>query len=329
MAAPRAPLAPIVVGADVGNATTTVVAHGPQPRVSFFPSFVAQVGVGPYEGLSKIETDRHHVSVKGRHALVGADALESGATSLLAELDQADAWRRYINPRSLYCLLAGVSAAFVDADVLGVRLATGAPLSIYQAHGEAIRKHYLGEHVYTYNGHTRRIIVEDVRVYGEGREALRLLPPEQRRGRIAVHDIGGRTWNVLLFKDGALIGFETFEHGIDKLLSKVKAMPRDPGARWAVQAEMRRNPKAHPAIRAELATLITGDGTPELPGVLGIIEEKVRIDKAERHALIGGGAVHVPALITKRYGVPAVVLNGDAPEAANALAYALAAVEVA
>lgn len=322
MATARAPLEPVLVGADIGNATTTVIVHGPQPRGAFFPSFVAQVGVGPYEGLSKIETTRHHISHDGHEAIVGADALERmGAETLLMNYDQADAWRRYTHPRALWCFLAGVSAAFPAADTVGVRLATGAPLSIYQAHGETIRRHYLGEHRYRYNGHARRVVVEDVRVFGEGREALRLLPAAERRGRVAVHDLGGRTWNVLLFRDGALIGARTFDMGVERLLEDVRAMPADPGARWAVQAEMRRNAKSHPAIRAELDRLI-GDA-------LGVIESKVRIDKAERHALIGGGAFYLPAALKRRYGAPAVVLNGDAPESANALAYALAAVEVA
>lgn len=322
MATPRAPLAPVVVGADIGNATTTVVAHGSPSRVSFFPSFVAALHVGPYEGLSKIETTRHHISHEGRNAVIGGDALEDmGAVTLLTAHDQADAWKRYTDPRSLWCFLAGLSAAYPTTDTLGVRLATGAPLSIYQAHAAEIRARYLGEHVYTYNGHERRVIVERVDVYGEGREALRLLSPEQQRGRVAVHDLGGRTWNVLLFKDGALIGHQTFDLGVDKLLERVPAMPSDPGARWATQAEMRRNPKAHAAIRAGLDALIAD--------ALGVIETKVRIDKAERHALIGGGAVYLPAALKRRYNTPASVLNGDAPESANALAYALAAAEVA
>ena len=319
MATTRAPLDPIVVGADIGNATTTVVTPA---RSTFFPSFVAAVGVGPYEGLSKIETTRHHISHDGHDAVVGADALDGmGAVTLLTEHDQADAWRRYTDPRALWCFLAGVSAAFPTADTVGVRLATGAPLSIYQAHGEAIRAHYLGEHRYRYNGHARRVVVERVDVFGEGREVLRLLPLEDRRGRVAVHDLGGRTWNVLLFRDGALIGHQTFDLGVDRLLARVKAMPADPGARWETQREMRRNAKAHPAIRAELDRLIAD--------ALGVIETKVRIDKAERHALAGGGAVYLPPALKRRYGAPAVVLNGDAPEEANARAYALAAGEVA
>lgn len=323
MATTRAPLDPVIVGADIGNATTTVITHGPaSARAAFFPSFVASFGVEPYEGLSKIATTRHHISHDGREAIIGDDALDgSGAVTLLTELDQADAWKRYTDVRSLWCFLAGVSAAFPTTDTVGVRLATGAPLSIYQAHGDAIRARYLGEHRYTYNGHARRVVVEDVKVYGEGREVLRLLPAEERRGRVAVHDLGGRTWNVLLFKDGALIGSQTFDLGVERILAKVKRMPADPGARWEIQREMRQSPKAHPAIRAELDRLISD--------ALSVIEAKVRIDKAERHALAGGGAVYLPAALKRRYGTPAVVLNGDAPEEANARAYALAAAEVA
>lgn len=319
MATPR-PLDPIVIGADIGNATTTVVAHGIS-RASFFPSFVASLNVG-YDGLSKIETDRHHISHDGHEALIGADAVEGhGGDTLLMNYDQADAWKRYTHPRSLWCFLAGVSAAFPAADAVGVRLATGAPLSIFEAYAAEIRKAYQGTHEYRYNGHARRVIVSDVQIYGEGRELLRLLPAAERRGRIAVHDLGGRTWNVLLFKDGALIGARTFDRGIERLLDSVKAMPTDPGARWAVQSEMRRNPKAHAPIRAELDRLI-GNALEE-------IESKVRIDKAERHALAGGGAIYLPIAIKRRYGAPSVVLNGEQPEAANAVAYALAAAEVA
>lgn len=322
MAASRGPLDATIVGADFGNATTTVVAHGTQPRTAFFPSFVATLGVGAYDGLSKVATTRHHISYGGKNALIGEDALEGlGADTLLAELDQADAWKRYINDKTFYCFLAGLSATFLDADTIGVTLATGAPLSLYQAHGEAIRKRYVGEHTYSYNGHQRKVVVKDVKIFGEGREVLRLLPRDEQHGRIAVHDLGGRTWNVLLFKDGALVGSKTFDFGIDRLLNRVRAISGDVGARWEAQREIRSNPKAHTKARAELEALLTA--------ALDDIEQKVRIDKAERHVLVGGGAVYLPGVLERRYKVPAVQLNGDAPEAANALAYALAASKAA
>lgn len=320
-AATKGPYDPMVIGADIGNATTSVVTH-PARSSAFFPSFVATVGVGAYEGLSKIATTRHHLSVDGANVLVGAEAFDGGlgADSLLAEYGQADAWKRYTDPRSLYCLLAGISAAFVEADAIGVRLATGAPLSIFQTHAEEIKRRFLGEHRYTYNGHARTVVVRDVQVYGEGREVLRLLPAEQRRGRIAVHDLGGRTWNVLLFKDGALLGAKTYDMGIDKLLNAITSVSSDPGARWALRQEMRRSGKAHSTARAELERLIGQ--------ALDVIERKIPLGGAERHALVGGGAFDLLPVLRARYKAPAQVLNGDAPEGANAAAYALAASEV-
>lgn len=317
MATTRAPLDPMVVGADIGNATTSIAR--PDGVVSFFPS-VYSYRPRPYDGLSKIATTQHHITYKGRHALIGTEALEMpGADTLLAEYG-GEAHKRYTDDQSFLCFLAGVSAAFPQTDTVAVRLATGAPLSIFEAHGSAIAKRYQGTHEYTYNGHTRRVIVDAVRVFGEGREALRLLPAELRGGNVAVHDLGGKTWNVLLFKDGLLRAYRTFEAGTERLLDDIPAVSRDAAERWALQAELRRNPKAHPAIRAELDKVIALQ--------LEQIERKVALPKADRHALIGGGALYLAGPIKTRYKVPTHILNGEAPEGANALAYALAASEV-
>lgn len=319
--AQRGPYEPITIGADIGNATTSVVARGLN-RGAFFPSFVATVGVQPYEGLSKIATDRHHLSVNGAHALIGADAFAGGlgADTLLAEYEPADAWRRYTDPRSLYCLLAGISAAFVEADCIGVQLATGAPLSIYQARAAEISQALIGTHEYSYNGHRRKVIIKDVQVFGEGREALRLLPVDARRGRIAVHDLGGRTWNVLLFKDGALLGAKTYDLGIDKLLNAIPFVSTDPGARWALRQNLRQHAKHDASVRKALDTL--------LMQALDVIERKIPLGGADQHALLGGGAFDLAPILKARYkGAGMTILNGEAPEGANAAAYALAASE--
>lgn len=319
MAVAKSPYEPVVLGADIGNATT-VVARGGEVA-SFLPSVITRRGVRAYEGLSRVPgTTRHHITYKGRHAVIGADALEMrGHDTILNETAQPHA--RYLEEESLLCFLAGVSAAFPDADTVGVRLATGAPLSIYEAWGTKIAERYQGRHEYVYNGHRRQVVVEQVRIFGEGREVMRLLSPEERRGNIAVHDLGGKTWNVLLFKDGGLRAARTFDSGTERLLDDVPAASKDPGARWALQSEMRRNPKAHAAIREELARVIAEE--------LATIERKVALPKADRHVLIGGGALHLAGVLRRRYGVAVVTLNGDAPEGANALAYALAASEAA
>jgi len=317
MTVARSPYAPIIIGADIGNATTSVAR--PDGTAAFFPSVITTMGVRAYDGLRNVAgTTRHHISYQGRHAVIGADAFEMhGYDTILNEA--AEPHVRYLDEASLLCFLAGVSAAFPDAETVGVRLATGAPLSLYEAWGAEIAKRYQGTHDYCYNGSPRRVIVGEVRVYGEGREALRLLPAAQRAGNVAVHDLGGKTWNVLLFKDGALRAARTFDMGSERLLDEVPAVSKDAAARWALQADLRRNPKAHPAIRAELERVISA--------ALDQIERKVALPKADRHALLGGGAAHLPAVLRRRYGAPVVTLNGDAPEGANALAYALAASE--
>jgi hypothetical protein len=315
MATNRNPLEPLIIGADVGNATTSLAT--PAGTIAFFPSVVTTLGVRPYEGLSKVAgTTFHHITYAGRHTVIGADALEmAGADTILNET--AEPHVRYTEEVSLLCFLAGISSAFPLADTLAVQLATGAPVSIYEAATPAIVARYQGEHRYTYNGHARRVLVERVHVFGEGREAWRLLSPEQRRGNVAVHDLGGKTWNVLLFKDGVFKTARTFDAGTERLLDDVSSVSKDPAARWALQAELRKNPKAHPAIRAELEKRVAA----ELP----IIERKVALPKAEHHVLLGGGAVHLSAALRRRYNVPVVSLNGESPEGANALAYALAA----
>lgn len=322
MTTSRTPLNPVVIGADIGNATTSVVVGSVGRPNAFFPSFVANVGIDDYVGASKIATARHHIKAGGVNALVGDHALQMGGTAILSELDQAEAWKRYTNARSTYCLLAGVSAAFPETDLLGVTLATGAPLSIFNAYGDKIAKHYTRKWQYAYNGHERTVVIPEVRIFGEGRELPRLLPYERRMGKLAVHDIGGRTWNVLLFYNGALIGAETFDMGIDRLLRRIAAVPSDPGGRWAIQREMRADDRAHMPIRSALRRLMAA--------YLPVIQEKVRIDRAESHAVAGGGAFDLAAVLHATFGAASVgVLNGDAPESANAVAYALAASEVA
>lgn len=312
MASGRAPLQPIIVAGDVGNATTSVAVDDRQ--VIFFPSAIAEFEVGPFEGMSQsIGSGYHHVSYRGRHAVIGVEAMElSGSDTLLN--DTREPQKRYTDDISVMCFLAGVSALYPNAETLGVSLATGAPLSLYQAHGAEIIATYHGVHEYIYNGQPRRALIEDVRVFGEGRESWRLMTPEQRAGNVALHDLGGKTWNVLLFTDGVLRSHRTFDLGVERLLDKIAMVPRDPGRRWAIQSQMRKDPKAQPELRAELARVVAG--------ALRVIENKVNLPRAQKHALIGGGALHLPEPLRARYpGSQVFTINGKQPEIVNALAY--------
>lgn len=308
----------ITLGADIGNATVSVATV--DGSVVFFPSFVATIGARPYSGTGN--PNRHHISMGGENALVGIDAIDGiGADTLMADAYTAqDAYRRYLDTPSLYALLAGVAAATTD-DHLTVNLGTGAPLSIFEPYGETIATHFRRRFDFTYNGRARSATFTSVRVYGEGMEAIRLLPEELRAGNVAIHDLGGRTWNTLLFKDGALRAYRTHDLGVERLLSAIPSLvSSDQAVRWALQAEMRASSKAHPDIRVAMGEVVKR--------ALKSIERKVNLPAADRHALLGGGAVYLPAPIKALYGKPAIILNDKAPEAANAIAYAKAASEV-
>ncbi len=159
MATARAPYEPVIIGADIGNATTSIAR--PDGAAAFFPSVIAD-STRAYDGMSKIATDRHHVTYKGQHAVVGLDAFEMHGDTILNETAAPHA--RYVDETSLLCFLAGIGAAFPTTDTVGVRLATGAPLSIYEAHGAEIAALYQGTHEFAYNGHARRVVVERVTV---------------------------------------------------------------------------------------------------------------------------------------------------------------------
>lgn len=306
----------IIVGADLGNATTTILTAGGS---AFFPSIVASVGVGSYTG-GKVRRDSHHIQYKGKNALVGSIAVYSaGARTLLSRGDDVGA--RYTDDRSLYCLLAGVASVTQDEEV-DIMLATGAPLSIFEAYSEKIKRFYKKSFEFEHNGVNRKVNVSDVQVYGEGREVVRLLSEEELKGNVAIHDLGGKTWNVIFYKNGMLVRDETFDLGIERLLDQMKSLVvADPGTRWALQCEMRDDPESHKEIRKTLKGLMN-DG-------LGLIESSLTLGAAHSHLLIGGGAIDLKSVVEARYKKPVRVVNDTIPEQANATAYLKAAAEKA
>lgn len=317
MATARGPLDPRIVGGDPGNATCSF--NSPGIGTVFFPSFIATLGIGKYDGISKIQTTRHHITYKNTHAIVGSGATEApmGYDTLLAEY-QDEAQKRYTEEYSMLCFLAGISALFPQTDTVAIKFGTGAPVSLYQAYEEQIKKRYLGEHCYTYNGHNRRIVVSDVGVFGECREFLRLLPPNERLGRVMGYDIGGRTLNVVMWQDGEVIGQRTYDMGIDKLLVNIPSVSGDPLARLKMHQSIRSGSKTHSRSQAELEN--------RLAGALKVVGRKFPIDTAERHIVGGGGAFGMANVLRGLYEKTATIqiLNGDKPETANAAAYAAA-----
>ena len=313
----QGPYQPVTVGMDVGNATTSGVVIGEKERTSFFPSLIASVGVQAYDGMERVASGHHHILYRGTNYVVGEEAIhEMGFYSLRNELAASAAWTRYVGNESIACFLAGVASMFPDVDVVSIDLGTGAPLSMYQAHGKEIRKVLRGEHEFSYNGHQRKVLVNRVECYGEGREVLRLVPREERMGKIAVYDLGGRTLNTVFFLNGAEKRVVTKDFGIDRLFQRLPSIDRDLAVQWQIMREMRESSRNHQDVREGLLSLLSA--------ALDIIAREVALGLAERHYVIGGGAfLLAQALKAKKFG-SVRILHEHAPEAANAKAYALA-----
>lgn len=305
------------IGIDIGNATCTAT-NG--ERSVFFPSIYATTRRG-YVGVGTTASDRHHIAYNGTQYVIGAGALELPAyDSLLNEaLPKDRIYERYLADQSFAALLAGVSALYPDTQHLDITLGSGAPLSVYEPHGAAIAARYKGQHEYGYMGRPRTLTIRDAAIFGEGLEVMRLLTPDQIAGKVALHDIGGGTWGEALYFNGEMLRRKAYNAGIDLLMGDITAISGDTGARWAIQSEMRRNPKSHATIRKAIEQAIID--------TLKVIEGKYPLTQADRHVVCGGGAFYAANIIKARYGKPVIVVNKEAPEAANAMAY-LKAIEV-
>lgn len=311
----KPPYEPIIVGLDVGNATTTVATDG-KVR-AFFPSFRATVGVSAYTGLPLVKTTGGHISRAKHHAVIGCDALdEPGADTLLRALPEDRAHERYTSDATIDTILVALGSAFPEPHTIGVRLGMGMPVSIAAAHGGHVAQRLKGAYDFTHQGRERRVIFDEVRIFGEGQEAHRLLTPAQLAGPIAIHDIGGRTYNLSVYRDGALRWSSSMDLGIDVLLNRVPGVSPSPSVRWTLMNELRANLKAHAQVRKDLGGLL-------LETVI-TWENKVMLESAVRHIVIGGGAAFLAPVLKGRYNKDVITLGDAGSERINALSYAKA-----
>lgn len=313
MATTRPPMEPQIVAADIGNGTTTAISGD---MTIMFPSVIASFGVEPWAGGAV--GNLHHLSDGDRHVIVGCEALGvPGADTLLASAyGAADGWRRYTSEATRDVLLAAVCGLFPRAAVVAVRLVVGMPVSLLD-HAPAVAAHLRGTYDRAYNGQRRRVIVADVRVVGEGVELPRLLPDDQRPGTV-IHDIGARTWLLASSRPG--VRPRAYDLGADRLMDAA-GVANDPAIRWHLTNELRASRKAQRELRAALEA--------QVGAALDVMEVKQPIGAQPRHAVAGGFAPIVAPVLRRRYpDAEIVVVGGDAPEQANARAYAAVASEV-
>lgn len=314
---PRQPLAPISIGLDIGNATSTAA----QSTVrAFMPSIV---GLMPdaYSGDYWRPRDGAFVTVNELHYAVGCEAQASNAYGPLLSraLAPHEAHLRYTGIRAKALMLAVIAAAIPDGDVIAVRPALGAPTSVQRAHGPSIAKALAGRYRITVNGREREVHIVDPLVLAEGVDVLRLLPAEQRQGRVIAHDMGGGTYAMHAYQHGRWLGSRVYG-GADRILDGC-AVSNDPFARLDTLREMRASSKAHGVVRQAFAA---GVGA-----TLSAAETELPLVKADRHIVFGGVASLLMPVLAAQYKTATVqAIGGDAPEAVNALAFGAVAMEV-
>jgi hypothetical protein len=305
---------PRVIAVDAGNATTTALTP---EAAAFFPSFVATRGVRPFAG--RAAAGYHHLTWEGQHYLVGDAAIAHGRTeTLLAELDPARAHLRYTEPASVVTMLAAICAVCPEQHITIDVLSTGAPQGFSDQQRAVIAAGLTGAYTLAYNGQPRRVEVRAVRVLLEAWGLLALLPDSSGYG--VIHDVGGRTWQPVPYRDGAALGTpRSWDEGADRILD-LAGVNSDPAARWELLGELRRSPKAHPEIRAAIAAQVNA--------LLDEKQRRVNLAAATRHTVAGGLAPVLVPILKDRYKAATVAAISEAPERANAAAYLAAAQEV-
>lgn len=310
------PTAPHIVTVDVGNASTTAVVGG--KIAAHFPSFIARFGVGAYTGDPVRRTDGGHISWKGQHAAIGCEALRHpGYDTLLAALPEGEAHQRYTAPASIMTLLTAIGSAIPEAEYISVILGTGVPKSV-EPHAATIARALTGAYDFTHHGRQRRIEIVECRVFVEASQVHRLLTPEQRRGDVAIHDLGGRTYGVHGIADGAYRGGRSYPLGMDLILDGINGISTDPAARLETLRALSANPKHDPALRRQIVG--------ELREAIKVASVKSPLARVQTHVVIGGAAALMAEALKAEYPAARIAALPDAI-AANALSYA-AAMEV-
>lgn len=295
------------VAADIGNARSVVLirsADQPTPIEVAMPS-VRTLGSAfswklfaarglPAESWAALRPGEHVLERDGVERFLGALALEqSGAASGGRGSDH-----RYHDGTTIDFILAAVASALPGAPRVAVRLTTMLPISLWHL-APQVERALAGSHKVRYNGRDVTIQIRSVAVRREAEAALDSLDGDVS-GPLVIVDVGGRTANVALFKDGQYRDGATLELGVQVALDHLDDALRGRGLRPLTLLE-----------RDELeASLIAGrpysyicDGQSaridtfarvQLDATARALVQELRrvvpIDRARRIVLVGGGS---------------------------------------
>jgi hypothetical protein len=297
----------VEVTADIGNARSVVLvreAESATPTAVTMPSIRSLHGAFSYElfaarGLaagswSKLRSGEHVLERDGTERYVGALAAEFAPAASSGRGSDA----RYSDGTTLDFILAGIAAALPGATKIAAKLTTMLPISLYHL-APGVVAALRGTHRYTYNGRAITLTIGAVEVKREGEAAFAAIDGDTS-GNVVLVDVGGRTANVALFKDGTYRTGATLELGVQAALDNLdKALigrglrPLSLTERDELEAALiagRDYSIVHAGASVRVDDIARGQLDTTAHALAQELQAKVKLDQAARVVCVGGGA---------------------------------------
>lgn len=338
----------VLVGADLGNATA--IAVGPDGKHLRIPSYL---GIGDLDSLlsarggsgdvPRLDAGEYVLQLRGVAYYVGNLALEQLGEATTGRGDMA----RYTTGHTLRLLLTLLGTAY--GPTAKVRLVTGVPPSVADEQPQIrqqIRQHLVGTHTYRLLSHTGSVDammeIEKVAVMSEAQAVYGLYgAPGEPFG---ILDIGGHTTDIAWFdRSGRIVGERTrsvANVGVSRIGALLSEWFRREYGRRLSEAEQQlalaQYREGEPVVIFHHGRVVVERGVMAAFGqevarqinsflarhwTMGASREVA--SDAVRVVVIGGGPHYID--VRRDLQIDTEQIVPDAPELANALAYAAAA----
>lgn len=298
----------LTVAADVGNARTDILVQiGDKSPMLFEMPTVRSLDVVfgrdilDRRGLrsdewGKLSDDEHVLTFDGIDRFVGQLAVDHArAGSSGRGSDQ-----RYSDGTTAEFVLAGIARALPKGGTFVARATTMLPIKLWASHAERVERSLRKAHSYGYNGRAISGRIEFVKVVREGEAAYHALE-RKPMGRSIVVDIGGRTVNVALFRDGQYVDGDTIDNmGIEAALDSLdRQLELDSlrrltlGERLELQEAMRQG-VSYSISHRQTVHRIDGKARRIFNATAGTLAQELArlftMESAESGVVVGGGA---------------------------------------
>lgn len=111
----------------------------------------------------------------------------------------------------------------LKGDAKNINLVLGVPVENFGVGNDFKKDLEDKEFEYSFNNNKRTVKINKVAVVGEAISSFYVLPPEERSGDVMIIDIGGRTINVVTFRNGKIEHKKQINTGMLDFYDKVKS----------------------------------------------------------------------------------------------------------